>query len=145
MSGERMVKGWSTTRIEFAPSSVSLGEAVLVLDSERRRVRRALRLPLRSRIPRPADGSARTSGTGSSSSSMRCPSFRPTRSSGPGSPPRSRTSCDAARPHARAPRERDAPRADVDELVEQAQQEVHQARELIDDVLFLGELETGAK
>jgi two-component system phosphate regulon sensor histidine kinase PhoR len=35
------------------------------------------------------------------------------------------------------------PGADVDELVEQAQQEVHQARELIDDVLFLGELETG--
>ncbi len=35
------------------------------------------------------------------------------------------------------------PGADVDTLVEQAQQEVHQARELIDDVLFLGELETG--
>ncbi len=35
------------------------------------------------------------------------------------------------------------PEADVDELVEQARQEVHQARELIDDVLFLGELETG--
>ena len=35
------------------------------------------------------------------------------------------------------------PGADVDELVEQAQQEVQQARELIDDVLFLGELETG--
>jgi two-component system phosphate regulon sensor histidine kinase PhoR len=35
------------------------------------------------------------------------------------------------------------PGADVDALVEQAQQEVHQARELIDDVLFLGELETG--
>ena len=35
------------------------------------------------------------------------------------------------------------PGADVDRLVEQAQQEVQQARELIDDVLFLGELETG--
>jgi signal transduction histidine kinase len=35
------------------------------------------------------------------------------------------------------------PGADVDGLVEQAQQEVQQARELIDDVLFLGELETG--
>jgi two-component system, OmpR family, sensor histidine kinase MtrB len=35
------------------------------------------------------------------------------------------------------------PGADVDDLVEQAQQEVQQARELIDDVLFLGELETG--
>jgi signal transduction histidine kinase len=35
------------------------------------------------------------------------------------------------------------PEADVDDLVEQARQEVHQARELIDDVLFLGELETG--
>ncbi|MDE3026070.1 MAG: hypothetical protein KGI93_10925, partial [Acidobacteriota bacterium] len=35
------------------------------------------------------------------------------------------------------------PGADVDELVEQARQEVQQARELIDDVLFLGELETG--
>jgi two-component system, OmpR family, phosphate regulon sensor histidine kinase PhoR len=35
------------------------------------------------------------------------------------------------------------PGADVDALVEQAQQEVQQARELIDDVLFLGELETG--
>jgi len=35
------------------------------------------------------------------------------------------------------------PGADVDTLVEQAQQEVHQARDLIDDVLFLGELETG--
>jgi signal transduction histidine kinase len=33
--------------------------------------------------------------------------------------------------------------ADVDELMEQARQEVEQARELIDDVLFLGELETG--
>ena len=35
------------------------------------------------------------------------------------------------------------PGADVDELLAQAQQEVEQARELIDDVLFLGELETG--
>jgi signal transduction histidine kinase len=35
------------------------------------------------------------------------------------------------------------PGADVDALVDQAQQEVHEARELIDDVLFLGELETG--
>jgi two-component system phosphate regulon sensor histidine kinase PhoR len=35
------------------------------------------------------------------------------------------------------------PGADVAELVERAEQEVHQARELIDDVLFLGELETG--
>jgi two-component system phosphate regulon sensor histidine kinase PhoR len=35
------------------------------------------------------------------------------------------------------------PGADVDELVEQARLEIQQARELIDDVLFLGELETG--
>jgi signal transduction histidine kinase len=35
------------------------------------------------------------------------------------------------------------PGADVHELVEQARQEIQQARELIDDVLFLGELETG--
>jgi two-component system, OmpR family, phosphate regulon sensor histidine kinase PhoR len=35
------------------------------------------------------------------------------------------------------------PGADVGDLVEQARQEVQQARELIDDVLFLGELETG--
>jgi signal transduction histidine kinase len=35
------------------------------------------------------------------------------------------------------------PGADVDELVEHARQEVIQVRELIDDVLFLGELETG--
>jgi two-component system, OmpR family, phosphate regulon sensor histidine kinase PhoR len=35
------------------------------------------------------------------------------------------------------------PRADVGELMAQARQEVEQARELIDDVLFLGELETG--
>ena len=35
------------------------------------------------------------------------------------------------------------PDADVDALVDQAQQEVQQAGELIDDVLFLGELETG--
>jgi signal transduction histidine kinase len=35
------------------------------------------------------------------------------------------------------------PGAHVDELVEQARQEIDQARELIDDVLFLGELETG--
>jgi signal transduction histidine kinase len=35
------------------------------------------------------------------------------------------------------------PGTDVDELLEQARQEVEQARELIDDVLFLGELETG--
>jgi two-component system phosphate regulon sensor histidine kinase PhoR len=35
------------------------------------------------------------------------------------------------------------PDSDVDALVEQARQEVEQARELIDDVLFLGELETG--
>jgi len=35
------------------------------------------------------------------------------------------------------------PGADVHELIEQAQQEVEQSRELIDDVLFLGELETG--
>jgi len=35
------------------------------------------------------------------------------------------------------------PDADVDRLVEQARLEVQQARELIDDVLFLGELETG--
>jgi signal transduction histidine kinase len=35
------------------------------------------------------------------------------------------------------------PGADLGELVEQARQEVAQVRELIDDVLFLGELETG--
>jgi signal transduction histidine kinase len=35
------------------------------------------------------------------------------------------------------------PGSDVDALMEQATQEVHQTRELIDDVLFLGELETG--
>jgi signal transduction histidine kinase len=35
------------------------------------------------------------------------------------------------------------PGSDVDALMEQARQEVEQARELIDDVLFLGELETG--
>jgi signal transduction histidine kinase len=35
------------------------------------------------------------------------------------------------------------PGADVGELVEQARLEVEQARDLIDDVLFLGELETG--
>jgi signal transduction histidine kinase len=35
------------------------------------------------------------------------------------------------------------PEADVDQLVDQARLEVAQARELIDDVLFLGELETG--
>jgi signal transduction histidine kinase len=35
------------------------------------------------------------------------------------------------------------PGANVDELVEQARQEIQQTRELIDDVLFLGELETG--
>jgi len=35
------------------------------------------------------------------------------------------------------------PGADILELTEQARQEVEQARELIDDVLFLGELETG--
>jgi signal transduction histidine kinase len=35
------------------------------------------------------------------------------------------------------------PDAEVGELVEQARQEVAQIRELIDDVLFLGELETG--
>jgi two-component system, OmpR family, phosphate regulon sensor histidine kinase PhoR len=35
------------------------------------------------------------------------------------------------------------PGADVAELVEQARLEIQQARELIDDVLFLGELETG--
>src|SRR5207302_10099822 len=34
------------------------------------------------------------------------------------------------------------PGSDVGELMEQARQEVEQARELIDDVLFLGELET---
>ena len=35
------------------------------------------------------------------------------------------------------------PGSDIVELTEQARQEVEQARELIDDVLFLGELETG--
>jgi signal transduction histidine kinase len=35
------------------------------------------------------------------------------------------------------------PGASVKELLQQARQEVEQARELIDDVLFLGELETG--
>jgi len=35
------------------------------------------------------------------------------------------------------------PGARIEELVEQARQEIQQARELIDDVLFLGELETG--
>ena len=35
------------------------------------------------------------------------------------------------------------PGARVDELVEQAREEIQQARDLIDDVLFLGELETG--
>ena len=35
------------------------------------------------------------------------------------------------------------PGSNVDELMEQATREIHQTRELIDDVLFLGELETG--
>jgi signal transduction histidine kinase len=35
------------------------------------------------------------------------------------------------------------PGSDIEALTEQAMQEVHQTRELIDDVLFLGELETG--
>jgi signal transduction histidine kinase len=35
------------------------------------------------------------------------------------------------------------PGSDVGALMEQAMQEVHETRELIDDVLFLGELETG--
>lgn len=35
------------------------------------------------------------------------------------------------------------PGANVDELIEAARQEIQQARDLIDDVLFLGELETG--
>jgi signal transduction histidine kinase len=35
------------------------------------------------------------------------------------------------------------PDADVEELVDQAREEIQQARDLIDDVLFLGELETG--
>lgn len=35
------------------------------------------------------------------------------------------------------------PGANVDELVHQAREEIEQARDLIDDVLFLGELETG--
>ncbi|HEY4413286.1 MAG TPA: histidine kinase dimerization/phospho-acceptor domain-containing protein, partial [Gaiellaceae bacterium] len=35
------------------------------------------------------------------------------------------------------------PGAHVDDLVDQARQEIQQAGELIDDVLFLGELETG--
>jgi two-component system phosphate regulon sensor histidine kinase PhoR len=35
------------------------------------------------------------------------------------------------------------PGADVDELVDKARAEIQQARDLIDDVLFLGELETG--
>src|SRR2546428_3630330 len=35
------------------------------------------------------------------------------------------------------------PGADADELIEQARQEIQQSRDLIDDVLFLGELETG--
>jgi two-component system phosphate regulon sensor histidine kinase PhoR len=35
------------------------------------------------------------------------------------------------------------PGSDVEKLMEQAMQEVHETRELIDDVLFLGELETG--
>ncbi len=37
------------------------------------------------------------------------------------------------------------PGSDIDELVEQARQEVEQARELIDDVLFLGELRRAAR
>src|SRR3954469_17867969 len=35
------------------------------------------------------------------------------------------------------------PGADVEALVEQAREEIEQTRDLIDDVLFLGELETG--
>jgi two-component system phosphate regulon sensor histidine kinase PhoR len=35
------------------------------------------------------------------------------------------------------------PGADIDGLVDQARQEIQQTRDLIDDVLFLGELETG--
>src|SRR3954454_23489246 len=35
------------------------------------------------------------------------------------------------------------PGADIEHLVAQATQEIEQTRELIDDVLFLGELETG--
>ena len=89
-------------------------------------------------------GSARTSAARSCSSSASCPSSPPTRSCGPG--------FTAAVSHElRTPLARllvlletaTLPGADVDELVEQARQEIEATRDLIDDVLFLGELETG--
>ena len=120
-----------------------------MLDSERRLVaasptqRRAL-----SATPRRAAGSARSrprrSPTSSSSSSVALPELSAYQEL--------RAGFTAAVSHElRTPLARllvllesaTLPGADVDELVEQARQEVEQARELIDDVLFLGELETG--
>ena len=68
----------------------------------------------------------------------------PTRSFAPASPPRSRTSS-ARRSRGSSPCSRSAtlPDADQDDLIDQAQAEVRQIGELIDDVLFLSELESG--
>ncbi len=71
-------------------------------------------------------------------------SWPPTRSSAPASRLRSRTSCRTPLARLLALLETAAlPAANVDELLEQGKAEVENIRELIDDVLFLSELETG--
>ena len=77
------------------------------------------------------------------SCACRSPTSRPTRSSVPALPRSSRTSCGRrSRACSRCSRP-PSPGTDQTALVEQARLEVEQIRELIDEVLFLSELETG--
>ena len=93
----------------------------------------------RSRSPTSSAAAARRSST-----SARRATSPPIRSCGPGSPPPSRTSCARRSPGcSRCWRAPSSPVPTRHELIEQARDEVIRIGELIDDVLFLSELESG--
>ena len=140
-------------------------EAVVVLDeSDRVAPREPARAPVDRRPARGRAVAVRTSSRASAASSRSSSRTRsaggasasstsrakatspPTRSSARGSRRRSRTSCGRRWPGCSpCSRRRALPGEDVAALVEQARGEVDQITELIDEVLFLSELESGAR
>ena len=142
--GEGVVNEDRATR-----SRRALEEPVVVLDSERRLVAASPAAPPllpAAAVGPPADrGDARRAARGA----RPLPRLAAGALGVPGAPRRLHRgrlarAADAARPPARPARERDAARSRRRRARSSRHaQEVEQARELIDDVLFLGELETG--
>ena len=111
------------------------------------RDRRSCSAPGSSRVPLPRPVRGRGPHRDAALRLRRRATSRPTRSCGPGSPPPSRTSCARRSPGcSRCSRRRCSRRRTPTALIDQARARGRaRSRELIDDVLFLCELETGPR